>query len=191
MKYDLITSVTLGGREYSIRSDFRAILDIIEALNDVELNDEERALVVLNIFYPDFEEIPQDHLQDALNACMDYINGNGPKSTTKAPRLVDWEMDWPLIIAPINRVLGYELRSIPYDAETNTGGVSWETFLAAYQEIGDCTFSQVVRIRDHLARGKKLDKQDQEWYRRNRHLVDIKRKYTAADDKILKAWGGA
>ncbi len=65
----------------------------------------------------------------------------------------------------------------------------WWYFLAAYQQIGDCTFAQVVRIRDRLTRGKRLDKSDQEWYRKNRHLVDFKRKYTSADDELTKKWG--
>ena len=95
---------------------------------------------------------------------------------------MDWEQDYSLIIAPINRVIGGEVRSVEY--------MHWYTFLAAYQEIGDCTFAQVVRIRDHLARGKSLDKSDREWYRKNRHLVDFKRKYTSADDALMKEWGG-
>ena len=100
----------------------------------------------------------------------------------KTPRLVDWEQDYGLMIAPINRVIGREIRAVEY--------MHWWTFLAAYQEIGDCTFAQVVRIRDYLSRGKKLDKADQEWYRKNRHLVDFKRKYTSADDALMKEWGG-
>ena len=32
-------------------------------------------------------------------------------------------MDFPRIIAPVNRVLGYETRAVDYDIETNTGGI--------------------------------------------------------------------
>lgn len=66
----------------------------------------------------------------------------------------------------------------------------WWTFLAAYYEIGECTFAQIVHIRDKLSRGQRLDKTDQEWYRRNRELVDFKRKYTDAEDELMKQWGG-
>lgn len=181
----LPTSVEVGGQKYEICSDYRAALDICVALDDPELDEQERAYVVLYIFYPNFKEIPEEHLQEAIDRCMEFINGPGPKSNSpaKAPKVVDWEQDLPLIIAPINRVMNCEVRSSEY--------VHFWTFLAAYQEIGDCTFAQVVRVRDHLARGQKLDKQDQEWYKRNRHLVDIKRKYTQADDEIFNAWFGA
>ena len=56
-------------------------------------------------------------------------------------------------------------------------------------EIGDCTFAQIVRIRSLRAKGKKLDKADQEWYKQNRHLVDIKQTYTESENEILKEWG--
>ena len=66
----------------------------------------------------------------------------------------------------------------------------WWTFIAAYYEIGgDCTFSQIVRIREKLAKGKTLDKSDREWYRSNRHLVDFKTEYTTQENELCKLWG--
>lgn len=64
----------------------------------------------------------------------------------------------------------------------------WWTFLSAYMGIGDCLFAQVVRIRDIKARGKKMDKQDREFYRRNRDLIDIKVKTTDAEEKLFAEW---
>ena len=93
---------------------------------------------------------------------------------------MDWEQDFPLIIGPVNRVLGKEIRSVEY--------LHWWTFLSAYMEVGDCTFAQVVAIRDKKARGKKLDKAENEWLKRNRELVDFKRKYTSSDDETLNGW---
>ena len=83
------------------------------------------------------------------------------------------EQDYPLILPPINRIFGRDIREIPYDAETNTGGVHWWTFLGAYNDLGDCTFAQVVRIRDKKARGKTLEKDEREWYRRNSDLASV------------------
>ena len=60
--------------------------------------------------------------------------------------------------------------------------------MSAYQEIGDCLFAQIVGIRRKLARGKKLDKSEQEFYRNNRQLVDFKRKYTEMENDILSMW---
>ena len=68
MTYTLPTSVEVGGVEYEIRSDYRAALDIIAALSDFELNDQERVIVALDIFYPDFEKIPYGGFGMCLSA---------------------------------------------------------------------------------------------------------------------------
>lgn len=65
MEYTLPKTVFVGGREYSIRSDYRAILDICEALTDPELSNEEKADVMLYIFYPEFADMPTKDWQEA------------------------------------------------------------------------------------------------------------------------------
>lgn len=189
MSYALPKSVVIGGRDFPIRYDYRVILDIFEAMNDPDLTDQERALAVLQMFYVDFDAV--EDYEAAIRECFWFINGGKYEdSSKKKPRLVAWEQDFPYIAAPINRVLGYEIRAVEYDPETNTGGLHWWTFLSAYMEIGDCLFAQVVGIRSKKARGKKLDASDQEFYRRNRDLVDIKARYTEAEEELLKQWTG-
>lgn len=182
MNWELPQSVEVQGASYPIRTDYRCILDILTDLSDPEADEQERALAVLIGLYPDFDDMPPEHYEDALNEGVRFINCDSGDAPHKSPRLVDWEQDYSLMIAPINRVVGREVRSLEY--------MHWWSFLAAYNEIGDCTLAQVVRIRDHLARGKALDKSDREWYRKNRHLVDFKRKYTSADEALMKEWGG-
>lgn len=174
-------TVEVCGKEYEIRSDYRAVLDILAALSDASLDEQGRGLVVLDIFYPGFEEMPPEHYQEAIERCFWFVNCGEEDPQRKATKLMDWEMDFPRIVSPINRVLGLEVRGAEY--------LHWYTFMAAYQEIGDCTFAQIVKIRSQLAKGKSLDKSDREWYRQNRHLVDFKTKYTEHEDTVLSAWG--
>lgn len=189
MGYGLPKSVNIGGEDFSIRYDYRVILDIFEAINDPDLNDEDRALAVLQMFYPDFDRI--EDYDAAIRECLKFINGGKEEETgKKQPQLVCWEQDFPHIVAPVNRVLGEEIRAVEYDIEMNTGGLHWWTFLSAYYEIGDCLFAQIVRIREKKAKGKKLDKSEQEFYKKNRDIIDIKRHYTEAEDDIIKAWTG-
>lgn len=177
IEYDLPTSVTVAGEDYAVRTDFRAILDIIVALQDPDLTDEDRAAVALGIFYED--AIPAD-LQEALNRCFWFISGGDAAESSKpGPRLVDWEKDFRWIVAPINRMIGRDIRGMP---------MHWWTFLSYYFEIGDCTFSQIVRIRSARAKGKPLDKADREWLRANADLVALDQQYTREDEDILKAW---
>lgn len=184
MNYGLPKSLTVCGTEYEIRSDFREILDVLEILNDIELIGQERFFLALLYFYPAFRKMPEEHYEEALKQCFWFLNGGKyeEESNGKQPRLMDWQQDFPYIISPINRVIGHEIRADDY--------LHWWTFLAAYMEIGECTFAQIVHIRDARNRGRPLDKQDQEWYRRNRNLVDLKQKYTAQEEETLKYWGG-
>lgn len=181
MNYSLPTSLTLGGEEYEIRSDFRAVLDICAALNDPELSPAEQAEVALTIFYPDVEEIPADLIPEALKRCFDFIACGEENSKRRSPKLMDWEQDFKHIVPAVNRVLGQEIRALPY--------LHWWTFIGAYNEIGDCLFAQIVNIRSKKAHGKRLDKFEQEWYRVNRRLVDFKQTYTDADKSALAALG--
>jgi len=183
MIYDLPTSVELGGVEYPIRSDYRQILDVILSLQDPELDREGQLYSALVVFYEDFWSVPKEYQEDALKACFWFISGGQEGSDKKSPRILDWEQDFRLIVAPVNRVCGHEMRAVPY--------LHWWTFLACYMEIGDCTFAQVVNIRSKLARGKKMDKSERQWYQQNRELVDFKRKYTETDNDFLRDWGGA
>lgn len=183
MTFGLPTAVEIGGTEYQIRTDFRDILGIITALNDAELSNRERAYVALLIFYPDLESIPVSCYEEALKKCYWFINGGQEDDTGgRKPVLMSWEQDYPYIIAPVNRVLGHDARSDRY--------LHWWTFLAAYMEIGDCTFAQIVHVRSSQKKGKPLDKWDREWYRENRKLVDMKTNLSGDELEELKKWGG-
>ena len=183
MMYDLPKSVEINGRKYRIHTDFRCILDIFEVLNDVNLTDQERGILALGFFYPEFESMHREDIEDSIKKMFWFIRGGDSRDeSSKQPKLVDWEQDFPYIIAPINRIAGHDIRSDEY--------VHWWTFLAYYMEIGDCTFAQIVKIRNAKAKGKKLDKFDADWYRDNRDIVDMKTKYSKAEDELLKLWGG-
>lgn len=180
MIYDLPKSLDVCGVDYEIRSDYRVILDILIALSDPDLDDQEKSLVVLDIFYPSLLEMPSAHLKEALDRCFWFINGGDDGDRKKHHKIMDWEQDFRQIVGPVNRVLGQEVRAVEY--------MHWWTFLAAYYEIGDCLFAQIIRIRDKKAKGKTLDKQEREFYRKNRKLVDLPHRYTKEDDKLLNQW---
>lgn len=180
MNYDLPKSVDICGSEYEIRSDFRAALDICAALSDSSLGEQERGATVLDIFYPEYVNMPEEHYQDAVKKLFWFLRGGQEERDTKQPQLVSWEQDFDLIVAPVNRVVGTDVRGLDY--------FHWWSWLAAYMELGDCLFAQVVAIRSKKARGKPLDKQDREFYRRNRDLIDIKKPLTEAEQDILKEW---
>ena len=188
MMWGLPTTVEVGGEDYAIRSDFRVILDIFEMLEDPNLNATDHAEGILKMFYVSPEAIPPQYLQEAVDRFTWFQNGGQAPRQEGGKKLIDWAQDYPLILPPINKSFGKDLREIPYDVEHNTGGVHWWTFLGAYNDIGDCVFSQVVRIREKKAKGKNLEKEEKAWYQRNRDIVDIRQRYSEEDNAILREW---
>lgn len=181
-RQELPKTIAVGSVDYVIRSDYRAALDICAALSDPELSDQEKVIVSLDILYEDFEKMPTEHYREALEKCFWFINGGMEEPARKSNKLVDWAKDFPMIVAPINRVAGEDVRGVAY--------LHWWSFLSMYYEIGDCTFAQIVRIRDMLARGKPLNKEEREWYNRNRHLVEIQQTFTDAENDVMMKWCG-
>ena len=179
MNYNLPKSVELNGKRYAIRTDYRVILDIFEAMNDPDLTNEDKAVVVLNIFYCDLP--PYDTWEQALKEFVLFVNMGEDEPKRARPKLMDWSQDFNYIVAPVSRVIGKDVRGIKY--------LHWWTFLNAFFEIGECTFSQIVSIRDKKHKGKQLEKWEKEWYREHRELVDFKTAYSEAEQDLLKQWG--
>lgn len=178
-EWGLPTSVTINGTSYAIRSDFRTVLDLMTILDDAELSDGLRGSLALEVFYPDFDQMRPEDYQEAVEYLKYFIAGGEMEAKAPQSKLADWQQDFPLIIAPVNRVLGFEARAADY--------VHWWTFLSAYYEIGDCLFAQVVSIRKKINEGKKLEKWERDFYRKNREKVDMKSKATSADIEFLKS----
>ena len=174
--YELPTSLNISGVDFSIRTDFRAIIDILIAMNDPELDEQAKAVVMLQILFENWQSIPAECLDEACQKASGFIDcGQSDDDPNKPkPRLMDWEQDFPMIIAPINRVAGQDVRALPY--------MHWWTFVGYYMEIGDCTFSTILDIRRKLRKHKKLEKWEREYYDENRELIDFKSAHLTDDE---------
>ena len=177
--YELPTSLTVGGVEREIRSDFRAVLDILIALNDPDLDGQTKNAVFIQIMYPGWAEIPPEDMQEALNEACKFIDHGQEDDGKKRPRLIDWEQDANLIIPAVNAVAHDEVRALPY--------LHWWTFLGYFMEIGDSTFSTVLNIRKKRAKCKKLEKWEETFYKENRKTVDLTVRRSQEDEAALKA----
>lgn len=181
--YSLPTTVEVGGKEYDIRTDFRAILDVLASQRDPDLDSQTKAVVLLKIMYPQWRTIPQGDLQEAIEKAIEFIDCGVEDDGKQKPQLVDWEQDATMIVSAINKVAHTEVRQLQY--------LHWWTFFSYYMEIGESLFSQVVNIRSKKAKHKKLEKYEQEFYRDNKKLVDIQKPLTEeekAQDDAMKAW---
>lgn len=184
MTWDLPYSVEIGGESHPIRNkcDYRVVLDVICALNDNDLTDEEKVKCALIIFYEDVSKITD--FEAALKAMYRIVSGgedDGQTNNNNQP-LMDWQHDFPQLAPPISRVLGYDVR-------TPERYTHWYTFLGGYMEIGECTFSTIVSIRAKRAKGQKLDKWELDYLREHRKMVELPQKLTAEEEELLNsAW---
>ena len=55
---DLPKTLQINDKDYDIRWDFKSCLLLMNALNDRDLNDYERGIILLKILYKDYESIP-------------------------------------------------------------------------------------------------------------------------------------
>ena len=176
-------TLEVNGKEYEIRTDFRAILDVLASQKDPDLDAQAKAVVLLKIMFPKWYEIPRDDLEEAMEKAVEFIDCGIKDDGKQKPQLVDWEQDAPMIVSAVNRVAHTEVRQLEY--------LHWWTFFSYYMEIGEGLFSQVVNIRSKKAKHKKLEKYEQEFYRENKNLIDIKKPLTEeeqAQDDAMRAW---
>jgi hypothetical protein len=164
--WTLPKTLTIGGKDYPIRYQFGAILDILAAYGDEDLDNEDKTEVMLTIFYPDFQEIPREDLPEAIEKACEFIDCGQSDEGKPKPRLMDWEKDASIIIPAINNVAGMEIRANP--------DLHWWTFWGYFMSIGDSLFSSVLHIRRKKKSGKKLEKWEQEFYQENQHLIDMR-----------------
>lgn len=182
MTWDFPVSVAADGKKYQIRNrcDYRVVLDVLEALNDEELPPEYRIECALRIFYKDFTDACD--METLIREMLIIINygeeENEAEREKESPRLMDWSHDFKQIAPPVSRILGYDVR-------TPRKYTHWYTFLAGYFEIGECTFSTVVSIRNKRMKGKKLEKWEEEFLRDNRKLVELPHALSAEEEAFL------
>lgn len=171
--YELPVEITLDDKVFKIRNkgDYRLILDIIIMLNDPDLTEEEKVICIVEMFYEDYQSIFKDEklIEKSISEAYKFIDlGEDFKPSSPKPILMDWEQDAQLIVPAINRIAGTEVRALPY--------LHWWTFIGYYNEIGECSFSTVVSIRNKQKKGKKLDNWEKDYIKENREMVTLKPK---------------
>lgn len=167
--FDLPTTVTIKDREFGIRDDgdYRMILDVFSALQDIDIPKKERIITAIVIFYDGFsldnvfEKAESSEIMEELATKMfDFISCGQTNMGNKANhKLIDWEQDEQLIASAVNNVANTEIRTVDY--------MHWWTFMGHYISVGESVLSTVVQIRSKLVEGKKLEKHEQEFRKKN------------------------
>ena len=174
--YELPTYTTIKGKDCSFETDYRVIIKIFQILNDVDLTTEEKIHLALNKFYK-----TKDFATDVELAWEEFtffINvGEVVESSKNDKPLYEWDKDFSIIIAPINKAFGSDIRGVNY--------LHWWTFLSYFMEIGECTFSTFVSIRNKINKGIRLEKYEEKIYKENRDKITLKKKVDSTTQSII------
>ena len=158
----------IAGKKYEIHTDYRDILEIFGYFSDPELPDYLKWEIALGLFYEG--EIPESDRLAAMEYMAWFMAGGKAEAAAPGPKLLDWEQDADLIAADINKAAGQEVRALSY--------LHWWTFLSWFNAIGQGQLSTVVSIRSKLAKGKKLEDWEKEFYREHRAQVELPKRYS-------------
>lgn len=166
---ELPTALTVGGVSYSIRTDYRIILNICQAFNDPDLTEQEKCYVCIRCLFENYEKIPREHLGEAVEKAYWFVGGGDiPQEDTPQAKVMDWEQDEHIIFPAVSKVAGYEVRSAPY--------LHWWVFIGLFNEIGEGLFTSVISLRSKINKHKKLERSEREFYRQHKHLIDLRQK---------------
>lgn len=174
-------TLTINGKSYRIRTDFRNILRIFEAFADKDLSDKEKMLVCLRRMFVDFSKLPYDDYKEAYEQVYWFIGCGKPEEKRPPVRTFNWIKDEPLMFPAVNKAAGFEVRAVPY--------LHWWTFMGYFESIdAESLFGTVLSIRQKKARGKKLEKYEREFMQNNKALMALdveEAKPRTAEEKLL------
>lgn len=161
-------TLSVGGVERGINSDWRACFTILQLLERPDLLYHEQLQVIVGILFDDEIE-PEYHYEAVERAFWFLDGGDSPKSdghnAVSGDRVYSWVQDAKYIIAAVDRVLGRSCRAISY--------LHWWDFLSAFMEVGECTFTTLVHQRKLRKTGKQSDV-DRQWWSENRDIAELR-----------------
>lgn len=181
-------TLTVGGEDYPIRTDYRNVLQIFEAFQDPELTQEEKWIVAIYMMFEGFScsddvlQAAQDgfNLDESIKQISWFISAGQPERQALELPTYNWKQDEQIIFSAVNKVAGRETRELEY--------LHWWTFLGYFNEVGEGTFSFIVGIRHKLNKGKKLEKHEKEFLAKNKELVLMKKPLTKEEQEQEDAY---
>ena len=173
----LPTSVEIDNEQYEINSDFRTAIIFEMLMQDDEVNEYDKILTALELFYP----VIPTNLQEAIDKIMwfyagDTIQSKGlGKGVTKSEQQYNYEYDADYIFAAFLDQYGIDLNEIEY--------MHWWKFKALFKNLKeDNLIVKIMQYRSIDLR-KIKDKEEQKRYKGLKELYKIPISKTEVEKK--------
>lgn len=170
----LPTAVEIDGQEYALNTDYRVGLRIMTAFEDLELTEFEKQIVMLQLLYP----VIPPNTRKATELAVKFLNcgQEGEESAGDGARYYSWSHDARYIMSAIEQT---------YHIDLSTANLHWWKFCYMFLDLNeDCFFCKLLYLRKQKAKGK-LTKEEQEWYRSIRNIVDLPEVYTPEEQAAI------
>lgn len=170
MLVDLLpTKVTIDGIEYKINCDFRTSILFELLMQDVELNNEEKLISALDLYYP---ELPGNINQAIEKMLWFYRCGkdevdskNNNKGTSKAANIYSYEYDDDYIYSAFLYQYNIDLQDINY--------LHWWKFKAMFKALKED--NMIVKIMGYrsIELSKIKDKEQRKYYKGLKKIYEL------------------
>lgn len=170
MLVDLLpTKVTIDGIEYKINCDFRTSILFELLMQDVELNNEEKLISALDLYYP---ELPANINQAIEKMLWFYRCGkdevdskNNNKGTSKAVNIYSYEYDDDYIYSAFLYQYNIDLQDINY--------LHWWKFKAMFKALKED--NMIVKIMGYrtIELSKIKDKEQRKYYKGLKKIYEL------------------
>lgn len=166
---DLVpTTVNIGSEEYEINSDFRTSILFELMMQDNELNDKEKIIQALNLYYP---LIPED-VNKAVDMLLWFYRGGKDISSNgkgagkgKIGQIYSFDYDDDYIYSAFLSDYNIDLQDIDY--------LHWWKFKAMFKSLKED--NEIVKIMGYRAMdlSKVRDKEQRAYYKKMKDLYKI------------------
>ncbi len=181
-------TVTVGGVEVSIETDFRTSILFEELLNDTELTNLQKVVQAVEMFYG-VQVISWEDRNEAIEKILWFYNGETQKQAIKdgegeadevvaTEALYSFEYDADKIFAAFQHDYGIDLQSIDY--------MHWWKFKALFKGLSE--ENEIVKIIGYrgMVIDPKLPSSQQDFYRKMKriHALPAKREEQELQDEL-------
>lgn len=175
-------TIKVGNKLYKINADYRTGVKIILAMEDANLTDREKQVVLVSLLY---KETPKDFAEAVLQGVKFLNCGSQSVDENKGQdsrRLYSFAHDDKYIFSGVDRVLNGRL--------SRGEDVHWWEFVMAFMELPeDCTMSKIIYFRSRYAKNK-LTKEERKLYAENRELFELPQELSAEEQSALDEFMG-
>lgn len=153
---DYPTKIEVNGKIYNIDTNYKTALACFKAINDNDLKDIERALVVVDLLLGD--DVPLEDTQEALNKCAIYLRCGKTENVDNDEIDIDYFQDERAIKTSIRQCYHEKLDDNTHWWEYNEliEGLTEETLLSKIRQIRNFDLSKEKdpKVRDKIQKAK-------------------------------------